>query len=375
MVDNETFSGDLFAEKAVNLIEAHNPQTPMLLHYHLTAPHTPLQAAQSYLDLCSNVSPGPPEAYQTYYRQYICAMVLSVDLNILQVLLALVAKDMLSSTLVLFHSDNGGYMQAGSINTPFRGQKGTNFEGGIHVPAFVYGNALLLPSYVRGIHRKDLFHVSDVLPTLLGYLGVEDSELARYDFDGVNHWKNLVEHKPLTRNEIAVDISSSYMAYSSAFIRIIQGETWKYIFNPSVITFLFIRRSPMEGYEYEGEYLFNLSEDPSEVNNLIPSIDQSTSPQSGRTRLILELLRREVIRNREKSTLTLLSDMPPVYDVPPSPLGCWLPVDSPIFSSFDCDIKPNFDLPKLPPGAKFLSGFDDVPNATTITQVVDAESS
>ena len=36
-------------------------------------------------------------------------------------------------TLLIFINDNGGHTQAGSPNTPLRGGKATQLEGGIHV--------------------------------------------------------------------------------------------------------------------------------------------------------------------------------------------------------------------------------------------------
>jgi arylsulfatase A-like enzyme len=396
-LDLETYSSDLFGLKAMDLINSHDLHKPMVLHLHFTAPHTPLQAPLHYLNLCENVSPGPAEAYQNYYRQIICGMVLSVDLNLLRVLLTLYSRDMLSSTLLLFHSDNGGYQQAGSLNIPFRGQKGTSFEGGVHVPAFIYGSALNLPSVTTTkTHFKDLIHVSDVLPTLLGYLGADTRNstfISSFHFDGMNHWNEIISQTSLQRKEIHVDSTSHHMAYSCSYLRTItlghqntsttsvgdggstsdgdvDSVTYKYHFNPSVITFLFVRQKITEEYEFEGEYLFNLSEDPSEQINLIPLIYQQQGQGQGqgqhrhRLLLILELMRQEVLKSREASHPSLLTGMPPVYDFPPSPLGCWLPLDSPHYETFDCGIKPNFNLPKLPSTVRFLFSFDSLPKIT-----------
>jgi arylsulfatase A-like enzyme len=375
----ETYSSDLFGFKAMDLINSHDLATPLVLNLHFTAPHTPLQAPSHYIDLCENVSQGPIEAYQDYYRQIICGMVVSVDLNLLRVLLALYSRGMLSSTLILFHSDNGGYLQAGSLNIPFRGQKGTSFDGGVHVPAFIYGTALGLPSALTtNTHFKGLIHVSDVLPTLLGYLGAEQETISSFNFDGLNHWNEIVAQTPSQRKDIHVDSTSHHMAYSSSYLRVIQNVTYKYHFNPTVITFLFVRQKITEEYEFEGEYLFNLSEDPSEQINLIPQIYQQQGQGQGqgqgqnhrRLRLILELMRQEVLKSRESSHPSLLTGMPPLYDFPPSPLGCWLPLDSPHYDSFDCGIKTNFNLPKLPPTVRFLFSFESLPNATEMVEQV-----
>jgi arylsulfatase A-like enzyme len=56
-------------------------------------------------------------------------MVLSIDISILQILLALRDNDMLQNTLIVYHSDNGGWLNGGSVNRPFKGDKGTVYEG------------------------------------------------------------------------------------------------------------------------------------------------------------------------------------------------------------------------------------------------------
>ena len=43
------------------------------------------------------------------------------------------------STVVVFLSDNGGIPEHGSSNYPFKGGKGTYYEGGVRVPCFLAG--------------------------------------------------------------------------------------------------------------------------------------------------------------------------------------------------------------------------------------------
>lgn len=57
-------------------------------------------------------------------------MVLSIDISILQILMALRDNgNMLQNTLIVYHSDNGGWLNGGSVNRPFKGDKGTVYEG------------------------------------------------------------------------------------------------------------------------------------------------------------------------------------------------------------------------------------------------------
>jgi arylsulfatase I/J len=45
-----------------------------------------------------------------------------------------------------FTIQNGGLPRQGGFNNPYRGTKGTYYEGGIRVPAFVYSKNLLTQS-------------------------------------------------------------------------------------------------------------------------------------------------------------------------------------------------------------------------------------
>ena len=325
---------DILADKAVDSVISHDPSQPFFMNFHPTGPHTPLQTTTEMFEVCEGVSDGSDLMIQPYFRQQICGMVASVDLAMLRILLALASKRMLASTLVVFHSDNGGFEQAGSVNLPFRSQKGALFDGGVHVPAFMYGNGLHLGSALQPV-RTDLMHVSDILPTLMGYAGV--TAPSGSNFDGYNNWPQLTLGLPLRRSHIPLNSASKNVGYFSAYIQKIFGTTWKYMLNPSVITFAGTSNLG-DTYEPEGEFLFNLSEDPSESTNLI-------NDSSLKTIAILNLLRARTLLLQATSAPSQLEVFPPVVDIPPSMLGCWLPLDSPYYATATCPVPP----PIFPP--------------------------
>ncbi|KAH9365671.1 hypothetical protein HPB48_003073 [Haemaphysalis longicornis] len=96
-----------------------------------------------------------------------------------------------------------------SFNSPLRGTKGTYFEGGVRVPAFIWSPLLETTARVS----TQLIHVTDWLPTLfhvagkkwdfqcfvLGHAGGDSKVLGDLaDFDSFNQWpalsKNLQTH-------------------------------------------------------------------------------------------------------------------------------------------------------------------------------------
>ena len=67
--------------------------------------------------------------------------------------------------------DNGGPSDHAN-NFPFRGAKGSDFEGGVRAVAFVSGG--FLPARQMGTHVKGMLHITDLYATLAGLAGVSD---------------------------------------------------------------------------------------------------------------------------------------------------------------------------------------------------------
>ena len=108
-----------------------------------------------------------------------------MDAGIGHVLQALEETAQLDNTLVIYTSDNGGQMNVGATNGPYRGQKGEMYEGGIRVPAcamwpghIAAGStsdqvALLMDLFPTACQAANSSHDHEIegrsiLPTLLG---------------------------------------------------------------------------------------------------------------------------------------------------------------------------------------------------------------
>jgi arylsulfatase len=80
----------------------------------------------------------------------------------------------LENTLIILSSDNGPECEIPPhARTPFRGCKGSSWEGGVRVPTFAYWKGMISP-------RRDdgLFDFADIMPTALSLAGVPGAKLA-----------------------------------------------------------------------------------------------------------------------------------------------------------------------------------------------------
>jgi len=144
---NCTYVDDLFLRRALDVIAAHDPATPLFLSLTPHGVHTPLEVPQEYLDKFSFI--------EDPRRRLYAAMVNHFDAMVGAVTDALKAKGMWDNLLWLGSADNGGPIynngSAGANNFPLRGGKGSNFEGGVRVNAWASGG--LIPAAQRG--RKE----------------------------------------------------------------------------------------------------------------------------------------------------------------------------------------------------------------------------
>ena len=116
--------------------------------------------------------------------------VVEVDDIVGRLIDTLKATGELDNTLVFFTSDNGpeedSYPDAGF--TPFRGGKGTTWEGGVRVPGIAYWPGMIEPGRVS----DGLFDLMDLFNTALTLGGIEDKIPAERYIDGVDQTSFLL---------------------------------------------------------------------------------------------------------------------------------------------------------------------------------------
>jgi len=159
-----TYITDDIGNECVDFISRHKDE-PFFLFASFNAPHIPLQAPEADKKLYAFVK---DDSRRTY-----CAMVHRLDVNVGKIIAELKKQNLYESTVVVFLSDNGGYINnTVSINAPFRGQKGTLFEGGIHVPFIIS----YPEKYKAGtVYEKPVISL-DLLPTFVAFAGGKISE-------------------------------------------------------------------------------------------------------------------------------------------------------------------------------------------------------
>lgn len=238
------YSTTLLGNAAVTLIDGHNTAVPLYLYLAFNAPHAPYQAPQEYLDQYKNIADPSRRAY--------AGSITALDDQVGRVVAALNQKGMRDNTLIVFQSDNGGTRNAmfageGDMskvvipcdNGPYREGKGTLYEGGTRVPAFVNWPGHIKPGTVV----DGMMHVVDTYPTLIGIAGAQLGK--NKPLDGVDMWPTISQDKPSPRTEVIYNIEP--------FRAGVREGDWKLIW-----------RTPLP----QVVELYNIAQDPSEKNNL-----------------------------------------------------------------------------------------------------------
>ena len=230
-VAGDGYLTDLISGHAVEWL-ANRRANPFLLYVPFTAPHTPVQGpADAGREVnASNWNQGDRATY--------ARMVESMDAGVGRVLAQLDAMGAADNTLVVFMSDNGGY--ALSRNEPFRGGKGTLWEGGIRVPC-----VMRYPGVVpEGTETGQVSLSMDLLPTLMTAAGIPQPPGRK--LDGVD----LLPVVSGARRPFVRTIHFRYKRLENRRKAVIHGAM-KYL------------------WDNGGEYLFNLADDAHEDENLL----------------------------------------------------------------------------------------------------------
>jgi len=164
---DNVYTQDLLTQRAIKIIDEHDHNKPLFMYLPSPLVHTPMQVAQHYID-------DVPESKGDETRRIFIAMCKALDDSIKLTVEAIKAAGLYENSVIIFHSDNGGEMNYGS-NMPYRGCKGSLWEGGMHVPAMIHSP--LMDESERGKLEDGMTYIADMHSTILDLAGLDTSGL------------------------------------------------------------------------------------------------------------------------------------------------------------------------------------------------------
>jgi arylsulfatase A-like enzyme len=207
--DINTYSTVLYQDRAIDIIKAHDYKAyPMFMYLAFQAVHDPFSETEypegvpnDYLD--KSTRKYIEKTYDGHMQQQYFKSLAILDKAVENIYYALDDQGVLDNTYLIFASDNGGCPSGGGRNYPFRGTKGSFFEGGVHVESFMYS-----PTYLKNVAGKTydgLFHVSDWFPTMLDMAGLFYIAPFGKELDGVSHYNALVSDEDCPRDYLLIN--------------------------------------------------------------------------------------------------------------------------------------------------------------------------
>jgi len=249
---------DRLTDEAMKVIDQAGDK-PFFVYLAHHAVHTPIEAKADdikYFD--AKYREGMNHRHTIY-----AAMNKTLDEDVGRILEHLKERGLDRNTIVIFASDNGGYVgldkQSGrdepvTNNTPLRSGKGALYEGGIRVPLIIHYPGVT----PTGATCDEPVIMTDMFNTLLGFAGLPQPADVK---DGLNLG-------PLLKDPLAkLDREALYFHYPHYYhtttpVSAIRARDWKLL----------------EFFEDNHLELYNLHDDLSEKHNLVKEMpDKSTA--------------------------------------------------------------------------------------------------
>jgi arylsulfatase A-like enzyme len=245
------YATDLFAREAAQFVRD-NRSNPFFLYVPFNGVHYPMHAPKKYVDRFPDLEPE---------RRMYAAMASAVDDGVGLVMRALREHHLTENTLVFFTADNGATREpraglhqkpatAGS-NRPFRGNKFSAFDGGMHVPM-----VMSWPGTIRkGQVLSPIGNHMDLVPTICTAAGAPVP--ADRTIDGFDALPMALSGAP-SRHDAIFWSSDGQLA--------VRRGIWKLVKNGRTFDGAPSAAKPLEGDD--ALFLSNVDEDPGESKNL-----------------------------------------------------------------------------------------------------------
>jgi arylsulfatase A-like enzyme len=248
------FLTDRLTDKADEFLDS-TGNTPFLLYMSYYAVHGPVMAKPEYVaKYQTKLATAPKKTYSQFDPKY-AGLIQSLDDSVGRIVEKLRAQGKLENTVFIFTSDNGGVKNSSCGG--LRGSKGTAFEGGVHVAAFVVWPGVTKPGSVCDVPIIG----TDFYPTLLEIAGLPQKP---------EEHKDGVSIVPLLKQSGIPARDTLYWHYphyhATKPYGAIQHKGWKLI----------------EFFEDGELMLFDLVNDPNEENNLAQSQPEKAAELLGK---------------------------------------------------------------------------------------------
>ncbi|MEI6234289.1 MAG: sulfatase-like hydrolase/transferase [Planctomycetota bacterium] len=141
VVDPKGHATDVFTDWACEYLEERTKSTqPFFLYLAYNAPHDPVQPPPEWVEKVLQREPA-----MNLRRAKLVALIEHLDAGIGKVLQTLDRTGLAKNTLVIYTSDNGGILDNGANNGPWRSGKQHMYEGGLRVPGAARWPGVIAP--------------------------------------------------------------------------------------------------------------------------------------------------------------------------------------------------------------------------------------
>ena len=221
-------------------------EQPFFLWFAPLIPHGPWDPPQKYLDMYADAPIGRDA------REYF-ASVSWLDEVVGELVEDLRRRGLLDNTLIVYLSDNGHgpFPFEGDVTGSSRRSKSTLFELGMRTPLIFHW-----PGHVpAGVVREDLVSTLDLLPTLLGFAGLEPS----FALSGLNLREEIEGETSVSRTALIGRVRGRVRGFEPKGL---EGRNWG---EPKLGYYVRTKRWHYIWYDDPGfDLLFDLAADPTE---------------------------------------------------------------------------------------------------------------
>lgn len=261
----EEYQSDGLTNMAIDYINNYDGEKPLFLVLSVENPHFPIEAPEKWkrhnsetLVLRDNFESDDPSARQKLADYY--AMIENLDWNIGRVQETLDNTKGFENTLSVYFSDHGEFMYSQGNGWG----KEKPYEESISIPSIFKWRGKI-PA--QG-NRDEMFSLVDMFSTTLGLINQDIP-----DYNQGTDFTNALLDKPFDEpEEVLIEMHNNpRWNLNMMDWRGIVTKEWKYAF-----------------HENGMELLFNIKEDPFEMNNLVESNPAKTAEMKGRLLKLLE---------------------------------------------------------------------------------------